>query len=97
MNIFPREVCDCLYIYIANPKASSCTDTKLLKALKKFDISNEYVHLDDVPEKSIFSLRNGREFIKGEKVRKRYKCQDIKSRRYYLVSPVAEVIQTSLF
>ena len=54
MNIFPREVCDCLYIYIANPKASSCTDTKLLKALKKFDISNEYVHLDDVPEKSIF-------------------------------------------
>lgn len=97
MNVFPQEVCDCLKNYIANPKASSCTDVNLLKALKKFDISNMYVHLDDIPEKSIFSLRNGREFLKGEKVRKRYKCQDIKSRRYYLISPVAEVIQSTLF
>lgn len=97
MNIFPQEVCDCLNSYIENPKASSCTDVKLLKALKKFDRSSEYVHLDDIPEKSIFSLRNGREFIKGEKVRKRFKCRDIKSGRFYLVSPVAEVIRLTLF
>lgn len=80
-----------------NPKASSCTDTALMKVLKKYDIDSDYIHLEDIPEKSIFRLRNGRSFIKGEKIKKRFKCTEIESKKYYLVSPVAEVIQTSLF
>ncbi len=97
LKVFPSEIFECLEKYSLNPKASSCTDTALMKVLKKFDGNSEYVHLEDIPEKSIFRLRNGRTFIKGEKIKKRFKCTEIKSKKYYLVSPVAEVIQTSLF
>ncbi|HMS64273.1 MAG TPA: hypothetical protein PKD83_03365 [Ignavibacteria bacterium] len=80
-----------------NPKASSCADTELMKILKKYDTGSEYVHLEDIPQKSVFKLKSGRTFIKGERLRKRYKCVDISNKKIYLVSPVAEVIQTSLF
>jgi len=97
MEIFPEDVYDCLKNYSLNPKASSCADTSLMKVLKKYDINSEYIHLEDVPERSIFRLRNGRTFIKYEKIRKRFKCQDTESKKYYLVSPVAEVTQITLF
>lgn len=97
LNVFPAEIYDCLEKYSLNPKASSCTDTALMKVLKKYDAYSEYVHLEDLPEKSIFRLKNGRSFIKGERMRKRFKCTDLKSKQFFLISPVAEVVQTSLF
>jgi hypothetical protein len=80
-----------------NPKASSGSDVDLIKVLKKYDENSSYSHLEELPPGSIFRLSNGREFIKGERMRKRYKCLEVKSKKEYLVSPVAEVIQTSLF
>lgn len=97
MNIFPDDVINSLKNYSQNPKASSCSDINLIKALKKYDNETEFIHLEDIPVKSIFRLRNGREFLKGDKIRKRYKCTEVKTGREYLVSPVAEVIQTTLF
>ncbi|MBS1551041.1 MAG: SprT-like domain-containing protein [Bacteroidetes bacterium] len=97
LNVFPPEIYQCLEKYSLNPKASSCTDTALMKVLKKYDNNSEYVHLEDLPEMSIFRLKNGRSFIKGGKMRKRFKCTDVKSKKLYLISPVAEVVQTSLF
>jgi len=97
LNVFPEDIIIQLTKYSLNPKASSCADTDLLKALKKYDTDNSFVHLEDLPEKSVFSLRSGRTFVKGERLRKRYKCVDVASRKIYLVSPVAEVIQTSMF
>jgi SprT protein len=97
LNIFPEEIFECLKNYSVNPKASSCADTELMKVLKKYDKNSEFVHLEDIPEKSVFSLKSGRTFIKGEKIRKRYKCIDTTNKKLYLVSPVAEVIQTSFF
>jgi hypothetical protein len=40
---------------------------------------------------ALFKLKNGRVFRKEEKLRKRYKCTEIKTRRVYLFSPIAEV------
>ncbi|MEZ4822450.1 MAG: SprT-like domain-containing protein [Ignavibacteria bacterium] len=97
MNIFPDDIVHSLKYYSQNPKASSCTDIHLIKALKKYDNESEFIHLEDIPVKSIFRLRNGREFLKGERIRKRYKCTEVRTRQEYLVSPVAEVIQTTLF
>lgn len=97
LNIFPGEISECLKNYSVNPKASSCADTELIKVLKKYDSDSEFVHLEDIPENSVFSLKSGRSFIKGEKIRKRYKCIDTRNKKLYLVSPVAEVIQTSFF
>jgi len=39
----------------------------------------------------MFKLKDGRIFRKEEKLRKRYKCTEISSKRVYLFSPVAEV------
>lgn len=68
-----------------------------MKVLKKYDLNSVFIHLEEIPARSIFRLKNGREFIKGERIRKRFKCIDVKSKKEYLVSPVAEVIQTSMF
>ncbi len=97
IKVFPDEIFECLERYAVSPKASSCADTALVKVLKKYDSCSEYDHLENIPEKSIFTLRNGRTFIKGEKIKKRFKCTEIISKKHYLVSPVAEVIQTTFF
>ncbi|PCJ89910.1 MAG: sprT domain-containing protein [Flavobacteriales bacterium] len=94
LNIFPDDVMRTLANYMKNPAAASCTDTVLLKALKKHDQQiNPY--LEEFPEKTIFKLANAkngkRVFQKGEKLRKRYKCVEVNSKRTYLVSAVAEV------
>lgn len=97
LNIFPEDIMSCLTTYSQNPKASSCTDIALMKTLIKYDEDSIYIHLEEIPDKSIFRLRNGREFLKGDKIRKRFKCTEVRSGKEYLVSPVAEVVQTSLF
>ena len=97
LKILPEDVHICLNQYSINPKASTCTDISLMKVLKKYDTDSEYVHLENIAAKSIFKLRNGKAFIKGEKVRKRYKCLTVCGKKYYLISPVADVIQITLF
>lgn len=97
LNILPSDIFGILNQYSINPKASTCTDLNLVKVLKKYDTNSEYVHLEDIPEKSIFRLRNGRSFIKGARLRKRFKCVELNGKKNFLISPVAEVIQTSLF
>jgi len=69
----------------------------LIKVLKKYDADSVYTHLEDLPSGSIFRIKNGRSFVKGERIRTRYKCVDTISGKYFLVSPVAEVIQETLF
>lgn len=97
LEIFPYDVVDCLKNFNLNPRASGCTDVKLIKVLRKYDEQSMYVHLDEIPNKCIFRLKDGREFIKDGLIRKRYKCIDLKSKHVYLISPVEEVIQTTLF
>jgi len=97
LEIFPHDILLHLNIYSVNPKASSCSDTELVKVLKKYDDDSDYVHLENITEDSTFKLKNGRTFIKGKRIRKRYICIDTSTRKKYLISPVAEVIQTSLF
>jgi SprT protein len=75
-----------------NPAASSCSDLTLYRSLRKYDPVKESVHtVEKLPIKSLFKLKDGRVFRKEEKLRKRYKCVEISSRKVYLFSPVAEV------
>ncbi|MEP7145884.1 MAG: hypothetical protein ABI792_02615 [bacterium] len=65
--------------------------------MKKYDDISDYVHLENISEDSIFQIANGRTFIKGKRMRKRFLCIDTSTKKKYLISPVAEVILTSLF
>ncbi len=90
-NIFPDDITRPLAAYMKNPKASSHSDTRLLKALRNYDIlQEELLYLEDLKEGEDFIL-NGRIFQKGHKRRSRYSCIEINSNREFAVSGMAEV------
>lgn len=89
---FPRELIGELEIHINSPKASSCSDPRLYKALKKHDKKSEGIFLEEVEEGDLFILNKSRTFRKGKKRRTRYECYDIDNKRLYYVSGHAEVL-----
>jgi hypothetical protein len=90
MEIFPQDVFDGIIKYMKDPAASSCSDDNLFRALKRYDKPNGFVHLETVSNNSEF-IFNDRHFIKGEKIRKRYKCVEKHSQAIYLFAALAEV------
>jgi len=90
IGLFPDDIKAALRQYMNNPAASSCSSPDLLKSLAKYDAALK-VFVDDIPLGVAFELQNGLILKKGEKRRTRYLCQDIQSKRFYLVSGVAEV------
>lgn len=91
-KIFPSDIMIALTDYMNNPAASSCSDLKLMRALKAYDNKPHVTYLEDVPENTIFKLGTNRIFQKGEKRRKLFKCKDLANKKYYLVNPLSEVI-----
>lgn len=94
-DVFPPDVKEALIRYLKNPKASSTSDIQLDKALKNHDPhskSEGLVTIEDIPVGSKFIWRDDRIFQKQEKVRKRYKCMELKTKKMYVFSPLAEVV-----
>jgi SprT protein len=90
-DIFPLEVFSALRKYMSNPAASSCTDLNLLRTLKLHDENSTTVFLEYLPLNSVFLYNGSKVFRKGERIRKRYKCQEISTGLIYLFNPLAEV------
>jgi SprT protein len=90
MNIYPQDVYDAIVGYMKNPAASSCSDDNLLRTLKRYDQPSDLVHLETLPLNAVF-IYNNRFFIKGQKIRKRYKCLEKDARHVYLFAGLAEV------
>ncbi len=93
-NIFPEDIAHALDSYLKNPAASSCSDISLSRVLKKYDIKQgkEICLLEEIPLKTIFKFNGERQFIKGDRIRTRFKCIEIKTKKEYLFNPLAEVI-----
>ena len=89
-NVFPDDILRVLSKHIKNPKASTANDYNLSIILKNYD-KNPKQTIDEIPNGSIFSTVNGQQFMKIEKLRKRYKCKEIVSEKIYLFSPLAIV------
>jgi hypothetical protein len=89
-EIFPPDVIHALNKYMNNPAASSCSDLDLLRILKKYDDRQGSILLEDLPEGVIF-VYNERQFVKGEKIRKRFKCPEHGTKKVYLFNPLTEV------
>ena len=90
-DIFPPDIILALRKYMSNPAASSCSDINLLRVLKQYDNHKNTILLEDITTGSTFSYNDNRYFIKGEQVRKRFKCKEISSNRLYLFNPLTEV------
>lgn len=90
-HIIPPEVLFPLTNYLKNPKASSTADEKLLRALRKFDRQSDLIHLEELPFNAVFQIKNGMAFQKKDKLRTRFTCIHLKTKRTYRISPLAEV------
>jgi hypothetical protein len=90
-DIFPLEVFAALRKYLQNPAASSCSDIHLLRTLKLHDEDNSTIFLEHLPIHTVFLYNGSRVFKKGERIRKRYKCIEIKSGVIFLFNPITEV------
>jgi SprT protein len=89
-HIFPDEILHELSRHMVNPKASSFADADLTRVLRSFDPNAaQYTALSDIPEGSIFQYQ-GRYFKKGKLKRTRVLCNEMNSKRRYLVP--AEVL-----
>lgn len=88
----PNEVQTELQQSLKNPAASSCAEESLMRVLKKFDVPQPgSCLLEQLRQGDPFRISDGRVFIKGEKLRKRYKCRDTVTGAVYLFSPIYEV------
>ncbi len=92
-KIFPEPVEKELLVTLKNPAASSCAEDGLLRVLRSYDERGTGHHLvEDLSHGAVFRTKDGRVFRKGEKLRKRFKCVEVKTGRLYLFSPVYEVM-----
>lgn len=91
-KIFPPDIERELLDTLKNPAASSCAEASLLRILRKYDPPKPGVFLlEELAEKSFFTVKKGKIFRKGNRVRKRFLCQEVATGKMFLFSPVAEV------
>lgn len=95
-KLFPADIEKELLQSLQNPAASSCAEDSLLRVLRKYDTGkNNQVLVEDILLNHLFHTKDGRVFIKGDKLRKRYKCKEVATGKMYLFSPVYEVERMS--
>ena len=91
-DVFPADINHVLLQSLHNPAASSCADEALLRTLRKYDEQKGNSHfVETLPEGALFKTHDGRVFQKGQKMRKRFRCVELATKRMYLFSPVYEV------
>jgi len=90
-EVFPKTLLPLLANYFKNPKASTDSDIELVKELKSYDSFDDknYIHELDLGKK--FSIYNGKIFKLEKKLRKRYKCLEIETGKYYLFNANSEI------
>lgn len=88
VEIFPSDVLQAFQLYLQNPSASSCNDETLHAILMNYDAKTiRTVQMVNTGE--LFGMPP-KIFRKGELLRKRYKCLEVVSNRWYMVHPQAE-------
>jgi SprT protein len=93
-DYLPLDIFYALRKYLLNPAAASCSDVTLMRTLKLYDDSSTNGHLillEHIPFKTHFLYNGSRVFVKGEKIRKRFRCVEMSTGQAYLFSPLAEV------
>jgi hypothetical protein len=91
-QVFPKDITSALLLSLQNPAASSCADEALYRVLKEYDKQkNHLIFVESISEGQLFKTHDGKIFRKGEKMRKRFKCIEVSTKRLYLFSPVYEV------
>ena len=89
-EIIPNDLLRPLAIYAKNPKASSDTDLNLSLALNRYNM-NQFDYVFNLSNGSVFKASNDRVYVMIKKLRKRYECMDIITKKLYLFSPNVKI------
>ncbi|MDX2196747.1 MAG: transcription elongation protein SprT [Cytophagales bacterium] len=90
-EILPGNVLAAFMRYLANPKATSCSDMHLQHILHQYDIgSSRLIPLQEVHIGNTFILHN-RKFVKHDIKRTRILCTEVGGGRQFLISKSAMV------
>src|SRR5688572_24517398 len=90
-SIFPVDLLHALKQSMHDLPASSCSDEKLMRVLRNYDIrENGLVLVEQIDEGKVFDAGKGKMFKKGKKLRKRYQCVEVATGKLYLFSPIYE-------
>lgn len=89
LDVFPHDILQQLKIYMTNPKASTCSDPRLLTVLNKYN-KTPATYLSDIEYGKPFAFR-GRVYKRMAKRRTRYECLQLPENRAVLISGIAEV------
>jgi hypothetical protein len=92
-QVFPFILTTELHRYFLKTPATFHRDTRLINTLASVEGGNTIMTVNEIPLNSTFTLMNGRQFVKLEKLRTRYKCFCPKTHKYYLVPKSAQVMQ----
>jgi len=65
----------------------------VLKRLIEIDLEEDILRVYDLEEGEKFVLSSGRIFIRGIKLRTRYRCQEVKTGKIYTIHGLAEVVK----
>ncbi|MBL7745524.1 MAG: SprT-like domain-containing protein [Chitinophagaceae bacterium] len=98
-KVFPPDIEKEIMASLHDPAASSCAEDGLLRVLRRYDpADSKFQLIEELVVNAVFRIDDGRVFQKGKKLRKRFRCTEIKTGRLYLFSPVYEVelLQSSL-
>lgn len=88
----PDDVEAALRRSIQNPAASSCADEGLMRVLRRYDPQKEnHFLVEQLAPNQLFRTKDGRIFRKGERMRKRFRCEEVATKKVFLFSPVYEV------
>jgi len=89
---FPDDVERTLFYTLRSPAATTCGDEDLLRVLMKYDAQKTGTKLvEQLTEGEHFRIKGDRYFVKGEKLRTRYKCYEPATRKWYMFSGLYEV------
>lgn len=89
--ILPEDLQKSISSHLKNPKASSCSDSKLFSALSNYD-SVKHLVVNDIKDKASFTTLDGNTFERICKVRTRIKCRKVSNNKIYLFNPNCKIV-----
>lgn len=90
-TVFPEDLLKVLLIHFRNPKASSDSDPALAKLLQAYDPDDGKIILSNLSSGTQFYFRQRRFKLKYKR-RTRYLCEEISTKKQYLIPGHARVV-----
>ncbi|MBI2730518.1 MAG: SprT-like domain-containing protein [Sphingobacteriales bacterium] len=93
-KLFPADIEKALLRSLQNPAATTCGEEHLTRVLRKYDVHKKkegVLMVEELGEGQFFKTKDGRIFKRVQKLRKRYKCIEVKTSTVYLFNALYEV------